>query len=126
MELQDLLKQAEEDLEFAERSQRTLTNAIGKMTSKVDDIKQQIAAAEVTYSVGDRFNYMDKEEILLITLWLGPDENRDVVGLVRISNGRTWNAAFDVADVAAITRAEIGDSIGCLVRTWDARKQCKC
>ena len=97
-----------------------------KADREIAALEKQIAASEVTYSIGDRFNYMGKEKIILVQLWLGLDGNRYVIGFVRLRNGGTWNGSFKAKDATAITPSEIADDIGCLVRYWDARKQEKC
>ena len=76
----------------------------------------------LTYSVGDRFR-MREHKVILVSLWLGEEDDRYVVGLARLSSGINWNGAFAVDDPSRITRSEIRDNIGSLTRYWDARKQ---
>lgn len=94
-------------------------------------IVQQIADSEVTYSIGDRFSNRGGFEFLLIEIDDG------VVTTVRLTTGGGYLAGsltgrspkLAVANMQRITSqefAELSARWERSVRTYDARKQCKC
>jgi len=94
-----------------------------ELKAKIADLKQQIADSEVTYSIGDRFNFLDKEDLILARIY-------GRVGLVELSTGKNWgkNYSSNVEDCNRITSKEmrlIWNGNSC-TRYWDARKQEKC
>ena len=111
MSLQDRLEQAKRD-------RRTNMDI---MDIEIKAIEQQIADAEVTYSVGDRFKGHSKKWIISVC----PRGNE--VSLVALDSGCLCCSSTEVVDRKRITRGEFSVFAGKdLTRYWDARKQCKC
>jgi hypothetical protein len=95
----------------------------GKLLMEEEAIKKQMADAEVTYSIGDRFKGSYKY-ILAAT------SDNGHVHLVNLSVGTHLAGSALVESVSKITQSEfkhvLSDTIRDPVRYWDARKQCKC
>lgn len=93
----------------------------------IDDLEKkkekQIAEEkkpEVTYSIGDRFDYGGEERMLI--------NIDDKVYMLDMKNGTRANSIPDVDDPYNVTVEEF-ERLGTITfyaRTYDARKQCKC
>lgn len=127
MDLRKELQQAEEELRFAEGSIRTLNKHLGSLASKVDDLKQQIADAEVTYSIGDRFE-SEHAEYLLAEVGRGDDVFLCMIDL-KTGDGHdvptSFKYGFDTAKISKSDLFKIDEIERNLTRYYDARKQCK-
>ena len=91
-----------------------------KAEKEIADIRQKIADAEVTYSIGDRFSG-GSGDILMANV-------DGKVGLINQKYGTEYGTGFIVVcDSRKITRAEfrnMGDNLNSwITRIYDARKQ---
>jgi hypothetical protein len=123
-ELQDTLKQVEAKLEQNESDISALATSGHDLEVWIGQLKRQIADAEVTYSIGDRFKYSQhsKEKVMLGRVWLGEHDDRQMVSLVRLATGECWNGAVEVRDTHRITQNEIKSTLGSLVRYWNNQR----
>ena len=111
-----------------EQAQRDHVACNESFRAEIANLKQQIADSEVTYSVGDKFKEGDGDkEFLLVGLM-----SNDGAGLIQAEgrdSGFFWTGElYTVRNLRCITQAEftIIKSNTEAIRTWDARKQCKC
>ena len=112
MSLQDELKEAEISQEA-----RVKWVAIGDRN--IAALKQQVADAEVTYSVGDRLGFEDGVgERLIVSVG-------KYISIVDIEDGRSVGYIDDCVDKKKITKAELARINVCLeyIKIYDARKQ---
>ena len=84
-------------------------------------IEAEIAATEVTYSIGDRFVLDTGGERMLV-------EAEELVYMISLESGKEVTGFGPVKDRTAISLDEMSDNIDLdqYTRTYDARKQCKC
>ncbi len=82
--------------------------------------KAELAKSEVTYSIGDRFKWSQKQKLILAKM-------NDTVGLIELDTGGNWgnNHSGVVVDVRSITPKEMGKiwNSNSVTRYWDNRKQ---
>lgn len=101
---------------------KILEESIEDHQKAIDKAKKELAALEVTYSVGDRFKSRDKY-ILACT-----DTNYNV-HLVNLAHGSHLSNSTRVENTKRITQSEfnriLASNLPDPVRYWDARKKVK-
>lgn len=112
----------ENELEFLKRHKRIELaghNALmGEYNSRLHELERQIADAEVTYSIGDRFNYGDSKYILVSV-------GNEFVDMINLGTGDRFNSKTHVRECYKITEKEIKGPFSCMVRYWDSQKKQK-
>ena len=127
MSLQYELKQLHSEIDGHKDAREVLDTCIADKIDRITEIEQQIADAEVIYSVGDRFT-MDCSRSRKFIL---SRDNRDGerVALIGLANGVNYNTFSKVKDARNIKSRELASvilTIGDFTRYWDARKQERC
>lgn len=113
MSLQDRLEQALED--------KRLHNM--GANKEIAAIRKQIADAEVTYSIGDRFvRASDTDKYILVS-----DGDGNCL-LICLADGETWAGSAECVNSNRISKDELAEirNRTPFTRYYDARKQCKC
>ncbi len=116
------LKQLKSGDKSMDKKQK-LEQVIETLKKDLDKAQRELAEAEVTYSIGDRFKKSCVKHLLV------QDKGRIV--LVNLKTGQAWNEPERVGNCRKITEKEFkaicGGEGGCLpdaiTRYWDNRKQ---
>jgi hypothetical protein len=120
MSLQDKLEQARIRRKAIFDDIESLRANEAEADSIIKGIEREIADAEVTYSIGDRFKHSGEERMLICI-------NSEIL-MLNMQTGTQSNSISKVGDRRKITKQEFS-TLGCLAaytRTWDSRKKCKC
>ena len=119
MSLRVRLDLLNKEIEGHRDAQVALATCIIDKCEQAKALKQQVADAEVTYSVGDRLGFEDGVgERLIVSVG-------KYISIVDIEDGRSVGYIDDCVDKKKITKAELARINVCLeyIKIYDARKQ---
>jgi hypothetical protein len=131
-DLQARLKEAEAKLTGNAADRAALFGVKDIIDREISDLTKQIADAEVTYSIGDRFEnrYSGevKYEMLLCKVYINGKPEATLIGFNDYASYGAKN--WPVVDFHEITQSEMDEILirngSFIIRTWDALKQEKC
>jgi hypothetical protein len=125
MSLQDKLAALKKLQSHNEKSREGMANSYRKRTFEIIELEKQIADAEVTYSIGDRFKNKQANEGILAKIY---NNKQPEVTFVCLCHGTSYGAkSFPVKDFSRITPSELArilfGNTEFIIRIWDNRKQ---